>query len=166
MANLFSGNAEKKIPRDLKSCYKIDSLTRNLWMWCERIEQWGKFLFWILIIVGVFTILAAAIDAYDKAYYGEELFSVSEVVFKVSLKWVFYSFLEYCIWNVSALLIGSLATLVQHTKITANVTLYNSAKTEGVTDDYKQESDRDNTGKIKSYKKGANPLMKRCKPQK
>ena len=45
MANMFSGNQEKKIPRNLKDCCQMDSITQNLWIWCERLEKLGSFLF-------------------------------------------------------------------------------------------------------------------------
>ena len=59
MANMFSGNQEKKIPRNFKECYKTDCVTQNLWLWCERLEKWGKILFWVLIIVLVTLLLSA-----------------------------------------------------------------------------------------------------------
>ena len=65
MANMFSGNQEKKIPRDLKSCYKTDNVTHNLWTWCERLEKWGKILFGILIIVGIIDTIMAGINAHQ-----------------------------------------------------------------------------------------------------
>ena len=152
MANMFSGNQEKKIPKSFKDCYKTDGITQNLWLWCERLEKWGKILFWILIIIGVIDTISAGINAHElikqigaetveeireaSAEMGIEIPTVFEALVNNLLIWTLYSFLEYCAYHVLALLVGSLATIVQHTKITANITLYNSAKAEGITDDY------------------------------
>lgn len=148
---MFLGNQEKKIPKDFKECYKTDSITQNLWLWCERLEKWGKILFWILIIIGVIDTIIAGINAHElieqigaetveeireaSAEMGIEIPTVFEALVNNLLSLTLYSFLEYCAYHILALLIGSLASIVQHTKITANVTLYNSAKTEGVTYD-------------------------------
>ncbi|MBR5223524.1 MAG: hypothetical protein IKV81_05120 [Clostridia bacterium] len=157
MANMFSGNQEKKIPKDFKDCYKTDSITKNLWLWCERLEKWGKILFWILIVIGVIDTIMAGINAHQlieeigaetveeireaSAELGIEIPTVFEALVNNLLSWTLYSFLEYCAYHILALLIGSLASIVQHTKITANISLYNSAKAEGVREDIETEDD-------------------------
>lgn len=176
MTNMFSGNVEKKIPRDLKSCYKTDNVTRNLWVWCERLEKWGKILFWVLIVIGIIDTIIAGVEAHQfiqeigaetieeireaSAELGIEIPTVFEALVNNILIWTLYAFLEYCAYHVLALLIGSLATIVQHTKITANITLYNSAKLEGITDDYEPALSKEeflenfNTFLEKTEKKG------------
>ncbi len=168
MANMFSGNVKKKIPKDLRECYKTDNVTHNLWVWCERLEKWGFRICIALAIIGIFTIIKNGIETAQlldelnidlneitvvSAEYGIEIKSVFEVVIEGILIWTFYCFIEYCTYHVLALLVGSLATIVQNTKITANITLYNSAKAEGITDDYDENAD-DNTAdkKIKKQK--------------
>ena len=150
MANMFSGNQEKKIPKSFKDCYKTDGITKNLWLWCERLEKWGLILFWILIIIGVIDTIMAGINAHElieqigaetveeireaSAELGIEIPTVFEALVNNLLSWTLYAFLEYCSYHILALLVGSLASIVQHTKITANITLYNSAKADGITD--------------------------------
>ena len=157
MANMFSGNQEKKIPKSFKDCYKADGITQNLWLWCERLEKWGKILFWILIVIGIVDTIIAGNNAHQlieqigaetveeireaSAEMSIEIPTVFEAVVNNLLSWTLYSFLEYCAYHILALLVGSLATIVQHTKITANITLYNSAKAEGITDDYDENID-------------------------
>ncbi len=155
MANMFSGNVDKTIPKDLKDCYKTDSITQNLWSWCERLERWGYILCVIMVFVGIIAIISNAvetaqlldeynIDTYEirelMAEEGIKVKSVFEVVVEDIIKWSLYCFLEYCAYHILALLIGSLATIVQHTKISANIALYNSAKAESISDDYEEES--------------------------
>ena len=157
MVNIFSGNREKKIPKTFKDCYKIDNVTKNLWIWCERLEKWGFIFCLILGIIGIISIVSEGIEMAElidelnidtkeiestAAELGIEIKSVFEVVFEGILQWSFYCFLEYCTYHVLALLIGSLASIVQHTKISANITLYNSAKAEGITDDYEEECEK------------------------
>lgn len=147
MANMFSGNQVKKIPKNFKECYKTDNVTQNLWLWCERLEKWGFRIFIALLIIGITTIIKEGVEAAQllnelyidmdeirtaTAEYGIEIKSVYEVVIENIFLWSLYSFLEYCAYHILALLVGSLANIVQHTKITANIALYNSAKAEGV----------------------------------
>ena len=162
MANMFSGNVEKKIPKNFKECYETDNVTHNLWIWCERLEKWGFRIFIALMIIGIVTIIKEGIETAQlldelnidmneirtaAAEYGIEIKSVFEVVIENIFLWSLYSFLEYCAYHVIALLVGSLANIVQHTKITANITLYNSAKAEGITEDDNTETE--NTNKIR-----------------
>lgn len=158
MANMFSGNQEKKIPKSFKDCYKTDGITQNLWLWCERLEKWGKILFWILIVIGIVDTIIAGINAHQlieeigaetveeireaSAEMGIEIPTVFEALVNNLLIWTLYSFLEYCAYHILALLVGSLATIVQHTKITANITLYTTAKKEGFVEDNCDEEEK------------------------
>ncbi len=151
MANMFSGKAEKRIPKDWKSCYESDAITQNLWVWCERIEFWGKILFWILLIVGIFDTIQAASEASEmknligdatteemRSYVletGFQIPNVWETMVDRLLVWLGYAALEYLAYHAGALLIGALASIEQHTKISANIALYTRAKEENVWND-------------------------------
>lgn len=150
MANMFSGNQEKRIPKSFKECYQTDDLTKNLWLWCERVETWGFVICIILGIIGIISIISNGvemsrlIDEFDidpskinalSAELGMEIKSVFEVVVDGILEWCFYCFLEYCTYHIIALLIGSLATIVQHTKITANINLLRYAEENNIIED-------------------------------
>ena len=139
MANIFSGNVEKEIPKNLKECYKTDAVTQNLWTWCERIEKFGFILCILLGIIGIIEIVSNGIEMSNlireldiemdeirtvAAEYDIEIKSVFQVVIEGIFTWVFYCFIEYCTYHIIALLIGALATIVQHTKISANVAIY------------------------------------------
>ena len=165
MANMFSGNAEKKVPGDLKSCYRTDPVAENLWIWSERLERWGMWLCVVLFIVGIVTVIHNASEASklikelgldsdelkaEAAKLGIEIKSVGEVVFDSSLNWAIYCFLEFCAYHILALLVGSLASIVQHTRITANIALYKAAKAEGFTEESNTSSNEnsDNTSEM------------------
>ena len=132
MANVFSGNQEKKIPKSFKDCYKTDSITKNLWLWCERLEKFGQIFAIFVLIAIIIVAFALLIDSGDGWIF--LLFLIAAPL---------SAFLEYISFHILALLIGSLATIVQHTKITANITLYNSAKIEGASDDYEEECEEE-----------------------
>lgn len=142
MTNMFSGNADKKIPNDLRDCCKTDDVTNNLWDWCERVESWGFRICIFLAIIGTISIISNGIQASQllkelnidmneiktaAAEYGIEIKSVFEVVVEGIFDWFLYCFIEYCTYHIIALLIASLASIVQHTRITANVALYTAA---------------------------------------
>ena len=172
MANMFSGNTEKRIPKSFKECYETDGITQNLWQWCERLEKWGLALCFILGIIGIISIISEGVQTarlIDElgidmaevraaaAELGIEVKSVSEVVVDGILRWSFYCFIEYCVYHVLALLVGALASIVQHTRITANITLYTAAKAENITEDYAEETNdvNDNNDKSESDNKKA-----------
>ncbi len=136
MENMFSGNVEKKVPKSFSQCYETDNTSRNLWIWCERLEKFGKILLWVIIIFGTIIAVSSSISTEEvtKGYYytyTEEETSFDFALFIVTLtKTVIYAFVEYCIYHVLALLIAALATIVQNTRITANVALFVNSKAE------------------------------------
>ena len=177
MENMFSGNQEKKIPKSFKDCYKTDGITKNLWLWCERLEKWGFILFWILIVIGIVDTIIAGINAHQlieqigaetveeireaSAEMGIEIPTVFEALVNNLLSWTLYSFLEYCAYHILALLVGSLATIVQHTKITANIALYNSAKDNRV-QNIEEPSDDNHQVSDLIKKENSVPKVKKC----
>ncbi|MBE6778854.1 MAG: hypothetical protein E7541_05650 [Ruminococcaceae bacterium] len=154
MANMFAGYVTKQIPKDLRSCYQTDSVSENLWVWCERIERWGLRLCLLLGLLGIVFIIVDAVemgqlldelrldtDEIQEAAIelGIELRPVYDVVLEGILLWAFYCFVEYCTYHVAALLIGALASIVQHTRITANIALYNAAQAEGIVEEVAEQ---------------------------
>lgn len=120
-------SSEKKIPKSLKECYATDNVSSNLWGWSEWLEVWGGRVLVILIIIGIISTIAQAVQV---AQIDENL--VFLTVITSIATWVLYAFIEYCAYHVLSLLIASLATIVQNTRITANVAIYNVAKEEGI----------------------------------
>lgn len=115
MANMFSGNREKQIPKTFKDCYKTDNLTDNLWLWCERLEIIGKVLAVITAIVVFIIFITLTINEYG--YY----IFIGLIITPIT------AFLEYITFHIIALLVGSLASIVQHTRISANIALYTNS---------------------------------------
>ena len=134
MTNMFSGNTEKKIPKNIDDCIKLDNTSKDLWFWCEQMERWGKILFWIIIISGIILSLISAIQINEVTKgiyytYTDTKTSFSFVLFITSLlDTALYAFIEYCTYHAIALLIGALARIVQNSKITVNIALYNATR--------------------------------------
>ncbi len=156
MSNKFSRNREKKIPKDLASCYETDNLTHNLWVWYARIEAWGRMLFWILLIIGIFDTIRIATELselheligdatieemrFHALQTGTKIPTIWESIVDRLLAWLGYAALEYLAYHAVALLIGALASIEQHTKISANIALYTRAQSEGYTDNIDPKS--------------------------
>lgn len=128
MAKMFSGNVEKKIPKDLRSCYKPDNVSTILWRNCELWEKIGSIIFWVLLVGGLIFSIVMGITAES---FGIFLYS--------ALGSIGAAFIQKLICIGVAVGFGTFAALVQNTKISANIALYNSAKLEGITDDYEED---------------------------
>ena len=130
MSNSYnsSNTQNKKVPRSLKECYAPNRIAENLYEWSDRLERWGRALFAILIILGVIKSFVDGLSAADiEASIGFFTFFASLI------RWSVSAFIEYLAYNAIALLISALASIVENTKISADVTLYKAAKDEEVT---------------------------------
>lgn len=139
MSNMFSGKKDKKIPQTLSECTRADDTVSNLHIWSERLENWGQVLFVILIIVGIISTISATIEMAD---VDEDL--VFSTLIGSAASWSLYAFIEYCAYHVLALLISALASITQHTIITANVALFEATK--DAKDSYATASSREDEG--------------------
>lgn len=122
MASMFSGVRNRTVPQKFRQCIEKDEMTSNLWNWAIRVEKWGNILTIFLAIYGVFTSIYQATtvaEMYDK--YSSFHF---ETFLLCLLEWAWYVFLVYCVYHIIALLIGSLASIVENTRITANIMMY------------------------------------------
>lgn len=126
--NIFSGLQSKKVPESIDECMKVDPITANLWLWCERLETLGKALFWILLVVGVIASFAVSTDFEELMRYGLEDAFNGSMLFESLFQTALYAFLEYCAYHIIALLVGALASIVQNTKVSADLALYASSQ--------------------------------------
>ena len=115
--------SNKRIPKSLEECYEEDVVSKDLWMWSQRLVEWGKEVLGTLIVIGS---ISTIIDAVEMADINEDL--VIYTVISSITTWGLYSLIEFCTYNVLSLLVTALASIVQNSKITANVALYNAAK--------------------------------------
>lgn len=136
MKTMFTEFKKKTIPQSLSDCYKNDSITDNLWLWCERLEKFGKILFWFIIVGGIITAFATSFSTETVTKGTYYTYTDTETEFNIALfitsllRTALYAILEYCAYHAIALLLAALASLVMNTKITANIALYTNAKKE------------------------------------
>ena len=130
MANMFTGKSKKQIPKTLSECVSPDATATNLHYWSEKLENWGQILFVILIIIGI---ISTIVDTVNMSDVNEDM--AFATFLSSAITWALYAFIEYCAYHVLALLISALASITQNTIISANVALYESAKSEGFPQD-------------------------------
>lgn len=125
---------KSKIPNSLSECIEKDKYAEELLEWSKRIKKFGKVLFIILIILGIISsIVGCRVEVPYEAYYGEigyKLEANPSLFISSIVIWSLYVFIEYCTYHVISLLLGSLSTIVQNTKISALVSLYEANKEE------------------------------------
>ena len=128
MANMFSGGEKREVPKSFDDCLKPDNVSSNLWVWGQRIETFGKIIFVLLIIAGLIISIAISVTKKEATYSWQSDKTVFEykTFFQSLLRYAIYAFVEYITYHVLALLICSLASIVQNTRIAADVALYDS----------------------------------------
>lgn len=115
---MFDDCSNEKSPNNLGDCLKQDKVTANLWSWAHNLEVIGQVLLAIILIAGVFeTIVTAMATGEANVSEGASMFTAVVVL----VKWALYAIIEYCVYHVLALLVGSLASIVYHTKVTAQI---------------------------------------------
>lgn len=110
---MFDGCAKELPPTTIEDCTRQDTVIINLWEWARRVEIYGKVLMIGIIIIGVLLSFTTSND-----YTGE--FSMTSCVTNI-VTYGIYAFVEYCTYHVIALLIGSLARIVQSNRTMAKL---------------------------------------------
>lgn len=122
------------IPSTLEECMEDDVYAKQILGWSKILEKFGKWLFIILIILGVIVAFYTANQEVPyQSYYGSIKYSNefnAGLFFGSLATWALYSFIEYCTYHAIALLLGGLAMIVQNTKVSASVSLYEANKGE------------------------------------
>lgn len=120
---------KSEIPKTLKECLRPNQEAMELREWAERIKGWGVIVFFILCFIGfVVSIMAgkSSISSQMNEFMGDTSTFDWASFFGSLFAWVIYAVIECCAYNVLVLLINSLASIIENTKITANVALYKS----------------------------------------
>lgn len=120
----------KFIPNSLKACYQEDPVSSNLWTWSERLTLCGRIILIVLIVIGFISTIIDGIVAYDMSYSTGGSVFIAIITSLVS--WTLYAVIEYFTYHVLSLLIAALASIVENTRISADVALYSKAKEEGL----------------------------------
>ena len=129
MSNMFKGYQNKKIPTSIADCIAPNSLSLNLWKWCKRVETLGCIMATVVLILSLMqSIQAASVTQEVETLYG----SRDKQTFDV---WIFVlylfgsvakAFVTYCSFHSVALLLGAISSIVQNTRISADLALLNS----------------------------------------
>ena len=122
----------KTVPKTFEECFAVDDTTKNLLDWSERLKTFGSRACIFLAIYGVISIINAVATISDISHQSTALLSLGyvnmgDLVIDLIFEWVIYCALEYFSFLAIALLLKSLASIVLHNRITANVTLYQAA---------------------------------------
>lgn len=117
------------IPMSLEECLEHDSYAKQILEWSNIVEKYGKILLVILIVAGV---IISINEGFRLGYFlnlsSDKEFSIE--LFCISLiSWGLGAFIEYCTYHVISLSLGGLARIVQNTKVSAAVSLYEANKT-------------------------------------
>ena len=137
MMYLFGRKDQMPIPHKLDECCEADNTTKELLRIANLVETWGGFILVGILILGVvFSIITGYIVSdisYDVSPFAG--FVPSFVI------WLIAAVIEFVTYHLLALAIRALASLVQSTRVTANVALYNAyVKEHPHSNDTKQET--------------------------
>ncbi len=126
---------KKKVPKTLRQCYAEDRVSGELWEWYNKVETLGHGLMVVLIICAVIATFYNGFFHYETStsYYGgvstELEFGFDFISLIVTaFMWSVYVLIEYVVFRMCALALSSLASIVQNTKISADVSLYNASR--------------------------------------
>lgn len=116
---MFDDCAIEAPPTCIEDCTNQDKVTVNLWTWAHRLEVLGQVLLALIIIGGLFISFSNAY-AISSALEGAGKFS-AKIFFTSIISYVIYAIVEYCAYHVLALLVGSLARIVQSNRTMARL---------------------------------------------
>ena len=127
---------DRKVPKSLDECRKMDKTTKLLLALSESVEKWGGIMLVFILLAGIVVAIingivsAETIDEMGYMSAGDiKSTTFSAGVFLSTLStWVIYAVVEYWAYNIIALIVDGLASIVYSNRITANVSLYNAKK--------------------------------------
>ena len=116
--SMFENCMNEPAPKTIEDCTSPDNLTKSLWNWAKILEKYGAVLLVFILVNGIISSWSDAKNVV--AITGESGFSVA--LFLVSfMKAIIYAILEYLVYHVLALLVASLARIVQSTRTPARI---------------------------------------------
>ena len=122
MSNPFKTKDRMYIPRDLEDCCVTDDAASELWRIAELVESWGAFLLIAILVLG--TVVSIGITSFMSKIAegsGFTAFLCSAIV------WGVLAVLVYAGCHLISLTIRAFASIVQNTRVSANVALYTTA---------------------------------------
>ena len=138
MSNMFSGKVKKPVPQSLAACTTPDPTPTNLHIWSERLETWGRVIFFLLVTVGAIVSFMSAFGAAAASYKSEGSAFMGTFILS-ALSFALAAFIGYCTFHILALLLSALACIAQNTIISANVALFSAYREFGADDSILEE---------------------------
>ena len=118
--------SKRNPPKSLQDCLQPDTVSQRLWEWAQNIENWGRVILVLMLIVGVADTYFAWIGTsqLDELLYSADNSTRFLSAIGTALQWIFYAFIEYCVYHAIALLMCALASIVQSNRITSDIAAY------------------------------------------
>lgn len=119
MQNLSIEKEHISIPRNLKECQTEDQTAAELWRVSEVVEKWGGIILIVIIAIGLICSFSVHKLANSFSYEPDySAFLTSAAV------WGLAALIEYVTYYLIVLFVRAVASLVQNTKVSARVALY------------------------------------------
>ena len=128
MKTVFTASKRRTIPKRFEECVREDAVSSRLWSWCNILESLAYILPLIFVVVSAIAFAWAVAAAYRNGANVE--FSNSKPIFGFNyeisalIRITWRAFLIWLSCYLSALLIGALASIVQSTRISSDLALY------------------------------------------
>ena len=124
----FEKLSKRNPPKSLKDCLQTDKVSQRLWEWAQNIENWGRVILVLMLIVGVADTYFVWIGTsqLDELLYSADNSTRFLSAIGTALQWIFGAFIEYCVYHAIALLMCALASIVQSNRITSDLASYNA----------------------------------------
>ena len=116
--SMFENSMNESAPQSIEDCTSQDSLTETLWSWAINLEKYGAVLLVLILLGGVLTAWSSAQVITNVA--GNTEFSAPLFIASF-MSTIIYAVLEYLVYHVLALLVASLAKIVQSTRAAARL---------------------------------------------
>jgi len=132
MENMFAEEMNRPVPKSLDECVVRGDTEKELWRWAVLIETIGGILSAIILGGGVILgliIMGAEIEALGSPY--EQAIKDSLGSFIITcIVGVISAFITYLICHLVALSVRAQASIVENTRISADIAMYKAAQEE------------------------------------
>lgn len=114
---IFQESMNEPPPQSVEDCTAKDKLTTELWNWANNLEKYGTAVLLLLILGGL---ISGFFDAKEAAGLTDDDFSAAVFVAAI-VKTSVAAIMTYLAFHSIALLVGSLARIVQSSRTTARL---------------------------------------------
>ena len=132
MANIFKEQKNRSTPKTFKECVDKGPIEKEIWDWADRVQMIGEIILCLIITGGLFVSIVVGVEEEAANYYSKS----PEVTFNMGKSFVSLviftvcGLVEYCTYHVIALSLGAKASIVENTRISANIAMYKAAQEE------------------------------------